>query len=138
VPQGRSGRVRKIGPTGNRSPDVPTRSELLYRLRCPAFSATRIRIVNCLGGNTRGKFHQWYRGTACKGMRLVVLRVSLYLSVLFLLMWSLRIQCLLLFQCGYKVKLPSCRFVLSFTHHVEISLCREPQKGRYCIIPHCQ
>ena len=34
-PQGRSGRERKISPpTGIRSPDRPTRSELLYRLSC--------------------------------------------------------------------------------------------------------
>ena len=36
-PQGRSGQVRKISPpTGIRSPDRPTRSQWLYRLRYPA------------------------------------------------------------------------------------------------------
>ena len=36
-PQGRSGRVRKIPPppTGIRSPDRPSRSQSLYRLRYP-------------------------------------------------------------------------------------------------------
>ena len=35
-PQGRSGRVRKISPpTGIRSPDLPARSESLYRLGYP-------------------------------------------------------------------------------------------------------
>ena len=34
-PQGRSGRVRKITPTGIRSPDRPARSESLYRLSYP-------------------------------------------------------------------------------------------------------
>ena len=35
-PQGRSGRVRKISlPTGIRSPDLPARSESLYRLSYP-------------------------------------------------------------------------------------------------------
>jgi hypothetical protein len=36
APHGRSGRVRKISPhTGIRSPDLPARSESLYRLRYP-------------------------------------------------------------------------------------------------------
>ena len=36
-PQGWSGQVRKISPpTGIRSPDLPTRSQSLYRLRYPA------------------------------------------------------------------------------------------------------
>ena len=36
-PQGRSGQVRKISPpTGIRSPDLPARSQSLYRLRYPA------------------------------------------------------------------------------------------------------
>ena len=51
--QGRSGRVRKISPpTGIRSPDHPTRSESLYRLRYPGPpSNCRIRsivIYRCL------------------------------------------------------------------------------------------
>ena len=35
-PQGRSGRVENLAPTGIRTPDCPARSQSLYRLSYPA------------------------------------------------------------------------------------------------------
>jgi hypothetical protein len=45
-PQGRSGRVRKISPTGIRSPERPARSESLYRLsyRSPQSGRVSLRL----------------------------------------------------------------------------------------------
>jgi hypothetical protein len=44
-PQGRSGRMRKISPhTGIRSPDLPARSESLYRLSYPGLSVSKVKV----------------------------------------------------------------------------------------------
>jgi hypothetical protein len=74
--------------------------------RNPPVLAARIREINCMGCNVRGIFRQWYWGTACKGMMMVVLFISLHLSLLFLFVRSLRIQCSLLLHGGLKGHMP--------------------------------
>ena len=48
-PQGRSGQVRKISsPTGIRSPDLPARSQSLYRLSYPSSRVSRRNLLGLL------------------------------------------------------------------------------------------
>jgi hypothetical protein len=74
--------------------------------RNPPVLAARMGEVNCMGCYVRGIFQQWYWGTACKGTMMVVLFITLHLSLLFLFIWSLRIQCSLLFHGGLKGHMP--------------------------------
>ena len=57
-PQGRSGQVRKISPpTGIRSPDLPDRSQSLYRLSYPAHMCARIRLIGLSGSHMRSNVY---------------------------------------------------------------------------------
>jgi hypothetical protein len=54
--QCRSGQVRKISPpTGIRSPDLPARSQSLYRLRYPAHLHYKYLYFNGIQGDSGGK-----------------------------------------------------------------------------------